>query len=324
MRIGLSSTGQLDWAQLFANVATAEKLGFESIWLAEHYFFRDAMVCIGALATTFKNLTFGTGIISPYTRNIGLLAMSAATLSEVTNGRFILGLGTNSRFWKPLGISDPHPLKTMRESVIAMQDAFDHSMLSGSSNATVEHSWPNLKLDFHFQHRIPIYIGAIGKKMLRLSTELADGVILSAGTSPEYASETSVLLNQPRDSPFEIASYIIALTDDKASTKKRAKERLVGLLSLQGRESMLGSRMAKDERIPKIREVLTSSGVSKAAELVGDDILEAVSISGSNGKCRERIQEYVDAGITLPILSPSGGTDFSELLVKCASGEVVH
>ena len=197
-------------------------------------------------------------------------------------------------------------------------------MLSGSSNATVEHSWPNLKLDFHFQHRIPIYIGAIGKKMLRLSTELADGVILSAGTSPEYASETSVLLNQPRDRPFEIASYIIALTDDKASTKKRAKERLVGLLSLQGRESMLGSRMAKDERIPKIREVLTSSGVSKAAELVGDDILEAVSISGSNGKCRERIQEYVDAGITLPILSPSGGTDFSELLVKCASGEVVH
>ena len=134
-------------------------------------------------------------------------------------------MGTNSRFWKPLGISDPHPLKTIRESVIAMQDAFDHSMLSGYSNATVEHSWPNLKLDFHFQHRIPIYIGAIGKKMLRLSTELADGVILSAGTSPEYASETSVLLNQPRDRPFEIASYIIALTDDKASTKKRAKER---------------------------------------------------------------------------------------------------
>jgi len=83
-KIGLSFTGQLTYSEMLANVKVAHEIGFHSIWLAEHYFYRDAIASISALCGKFDSLVFGTGIISPYTRHLGLLAMSAQTVSEIS------------------------------------------------------------------------------------------------------------------------------------------------------------------------------------------------------------------------------------------------
>ncbi|HZW56505.1 MAG TPA: LLM class flavin-dependent oxidoreductase [Nitrososphaerales archaeon] len=321
-KIGLSFTGQLSYNEMYSNVRRAKELGFSSIWLAEHYFYRDAFASIAALGSSFDGLTFGTGIVSPYTRHIGLLAMGAQTLSEITGGRFVLGLGTNSRFWKVLGISDPHPLGSIRESVTTLRSLLSGGATQLSRASEQQHEGGDAKLGFTTSTTVPIYIGAIGYRMLRLSAQIADGVLLSAGSAPEYAREAvSSLRRDLKESGrtnFEMASYIISLSDEDAKTRNQAKERLVGLLSLKGREKMLG-RMAHDERVPKMREVLASGGtVEAASRFIGDDILDHVSISGPPSRRREKVEEFREAGVSLPILSPVGGRDFSSLLESVA------
>ena len=320
-KIGLSFTGQLTFNEMFSNVKRARELGFSSIWLAEHYFYRDAFASIAALGTSFNGLTFGTGIVSPYTRNLGLLAMGAQTISEITGDRFILGLGTNSRFWKVLGISDPHPLHSIRESVTLLRKLLSGGTVRIPGAGGEEQKGADAKLGFG-SGAVPIYIGAIGERMLRLSAEIADGVVLSAGSSPEYAGEAVAALRRHlkesgrSDAPnFEMASYIISLSDEEPKTRGQAKERLVGLLSLEGREKMLGS-MKRDERVQKIREVLKSGGTAQqASRHVGDDMLDHVSVSGPSGRRREKVEEFRRAGVSLPILSPVGSTrDYGPLL----------
>ncbi|MDG6998171.1 MAG: LLM class flavin-dependent oxidoreductase [Nitrososphaerota archaeon] len=317
-KLGLSFTGQLSYVEMLRNVHQAEQIGFQSIWVAEHYFYHDALSTISALSPQFNRLLFGTGIVSPYTRHPGLLAMSAQTVSEISEGRFVLGIGTNSRFWKVLGIEDKTPLKTIRNSVEMLRRLLNGEVISEGGKVLEQEM---LKLGTSSKYYVPIYIGAIGPKMLRLAADIADGVILSAGSSPEHCkagakvmSESSHIQEIHRNgNNAEVACYIIACSDNDAKTRLRAKERLANLLSLEGREELLGS-MSKDERIPIIRAALRSDGTAAAARLIGDDMLDHVCVSGSRDQCVEKVQEYRRAGVTLPILSPVGGNNFEHLL----------
>ena len=76
----------------------AERSGFASAWAAEHYFHRDAIVTSAAILAGTKRLKVGTGVINPYTRHPALLAMTTSTLIEMTEGLFILGLGTSVKY----------------------------------------------------------------------------------------------------------------------------------------------------------------------------------------------------------------------------------
>jgi len=315
-RIGLSFTGQLSYEEMLRNVQDAETLGFHSVWIAEHYFYRDALSSISALSTKFQRLFFGTGIISPYTRHLGLLAMSAQTISEISEGRFVLGLGTNSRFWKVLGIEDKTPLKTIKDTVTKLRLLLKGETIS-HGRSTLEQE--RFQLGSSPKRNVPIYIGAIGPKMTQLAANIADGVILSAGAAPEHCRDRAKLMSASknesvsRNSNLEIACYVIACSDNEQKTRNKAKERLANLLSLEGREELLGG-MAGDKRIPAIRAKLRSHGTAEAAKLIGDDMLDLVCISGTADQCIEKVEEYRRAGVTLPILSPVGGNNFQHLL----------
>ncbi len=313
-RLGISFTGQLSYDEMIGNVTRAADFAYHSVWVAEHYFFRESMSLIASFATRFDKLVFGTGIVSPYTRHLGLLAMSAQTLSEISEGRFILGLGTNSRFWKVLGVNDKSPLKTMRKNVDQLR------LLFGTGGEGLEEG-KKFKMNFVTRFKIPIYLGAIGPRMLQLCADKADGVILSAGASPEYArravsiisSRRLVKSQNARSQDFEIACYIIACVDNDPKTRQKAKERLANLLSLPGREMLLGP-YASDQRIPKIRSTLFSKGSAEAAKMIGEDMLDSVCISGTPDKCLDMVEQYRNHGVTLPILSPVGGHNFQKLM----------
>src|SRR3989442_5725889 len=84
----------LPWTEVLDYVQTAEKLGFEAVFVAEAYSY-DSVSIMGALAVKTDRIKIGSGIFNVFSRSAALIAQSAGALDMLSNGRFILGLGTS-------------------------------------------------------------------------------------------------------------------------------------------------------------------------------------------------------------------------------------
>ena len=166
----------------------AEKKGFEAVWQAESRLVRDAIVPMAAFAAHTSTIKVGSGVINNWTRNIGLLASTLLTLDDLAPDRIICGIGA---WWDPLasnvGIRRRRPLLAMRETVDLLRK------LLALQNVTFEgefHQLNGVELDVvHGRseaRNVPIYIGATGPKMMELTGEIADGVVLNYCVPPNY------------------------------------------------------------------------------------------------------------------------------------------
>jgi 5,10-methylenetetrahydromethanopterin reductase len=162
-------------------VQYAEKRGFEAVWQAESRLVRDAIVPMAAYAAVTERLKVGSGVINNWTRNIGLLAATFLTLDDLAPDRVICGIGA---WWDPLardvGIERRKPLTAMRETVEILR------RLLNMERVTYHGEFVNvegIELDIVHGRReprnVPIMIGATGDKMMELTGEIADGVVLN-------------------------------------------------------------------------------------------------------------------------------------------------
>ena len=174
----------------------AESKGFEAVWQAESRLVRDAIVPMAAFAATTERIKIGAGVINNWTRNIGLLAATWLTLDDLAPDRMICGIGA---WWDPLaanvGIERRKPLLAMRETVEVLR------RLLRMENVTFHgefHNVTGIELDVVHGRReprnVPIYIGATGDKMMELTGEIADGVLLNYCVPPEYNDRALELL----------------------------------------------------------------------------------------------------------------------------------
>src|SRR5437762_2943590 len=118
-RLGILLMGPDAGAQVTAWAPAAEAAGAGSLWVSEDCFYPSAFALAAAAASATGSVPIGIGVVNPYTRHPALLAMEAATLSQLAPGRVILGLGTSNRDWieTRLGIPFREPLQTLRECV---------------------------------------------------------------------------------------------------------------------------------------------------------------------------------------------------------------
>ena len=166
----------------------AEDSGFDAVWQADSRLVREASVPMAAFAATTQRIKIGSGVVDVWTRNPARLASMFATLDDLAPGRILCGLGA---WWDPLatkvGVSRDRPLTVMREVVAAVR------ALLANETVTVDGYFVKLdgvELDYVYQDRkpkeVPIYIGATGMKMMELTGEIADGVVLNYLVSPDY------------------------------------------------------------------------------------------------------------------------------------------
>ncbi|UCF47130.1 MAG: LLM class flavin-dependent oxidoreductase, partial [Myxococcales bacterium] len=161
----------------------ARGLGYEEIWMAEVNG-GDSYALAGAVAQGVPGVPIGTAVVPAQTRTPMMHAMAAMTLSQLTDGNFILGIGLSSpnivRDWA--GQPYDQPLTRMREHIEVLRQ-----MLSGQKT-TYEGktlSVKSFRLGGPPVGRVPIYLGALNKNMLRLTGALCDGVCLNM--VPEFA-----------------------------------------------------------------------------------------------------------------------------------------
>ena len=158
----------------------AEEKGFDAVWQAESRLVRESTVPMAAFASVTETIKVGSGVADVWSRNPARLAATFSTLDDLAPGRVILGLGA---WWDPLaaavGIDRSKPLGVMREVVTAVR------ALLNNETVTVHGNYVHLdgvELDYVYQERrpkdVPIYIGATGMKMMELTGEIADGVVM--------------------------------------------------------------------------------------------------------------------------------------------------
>jgi 5,10-methylenetetrahydromethanopterin reductase len=183
MRFGISFDGGDSLDQLQPIVDLAESAGAANIWIASHLFRREPIACASLTLAASKRIGVALMALSPYAVHPVHATMAAATLDECFPGRVTLCFGVGApRDLEAAGIAAVQPLKTLEESV-----AVARALLAGETVAFAGQRFQVSGRRLATGARaVPIWLAASGARMLELAGRIADGVLLSAATSPEF------------------------------------------------------------------------------------------------------------------------------------------
>jgi len=298
-------------------VRYAESRGFEAVWQAESRLVRDAIVPMAAFAAVTKQIKIGSGVINNWTRNPAIIAATFSTLDDLAPGRILCGIGA---WWDPLarqvGIERRKPLQAMREVVETVR------RLLAMEKVTFEGEFVSVRdIEIDIVHGdrtpkdVPIYIGATGDRMMELTGEIADGVVLNYLVSPEYNTKALQLLEKGArklgrslDDVDRPQLVVCSLDQDRTRALDNARELVTQYLGQQP-HIMKASGVSSD-LLEEINRVMawpaTEEEIHRAMKLVPDDVVQLITASGTVDECRAKVQEYVDHGCTCPILYPLG------------------
>jgi 5,10-methylenetetrahydromethanopterin reductase len=299
-------------------VKYAEEKGFEAVWQAESRLVRDAIVPMAAYAAVTEKIKVGSGVINNWTRNIGLLASTFLTLDDLAPNRVICGIGA---WWDPLaknvGIDRRKPLTAMKETVIILKRllAMERVTFHGEF-IDVE----GIELDVVHGRKqprnVPVYIGATGSKMLELTGEICDGVVLNYCVPPEYNDNAMDMLERGAkkagrtlDDIDRPQLIVCSVDDDRNKAIDTTRELLTQYLAQQPHIAKAsGVSMSIVEEIQSILGwPATYEEIQKAKHLVPDDLIYKITASGKPEDAKAKVKEYIDKGCTCPILYPVGG-----------------
>ncbi len=295
----------------------AEKAGFEAVWFAESRLAREATVPMSAIAAVTEKIKVGSGVINNWTRNVGLCAATFSTLDQLAPGRVICGLGA---WWDPLasqvGVKRRKPLLAMREYLETMRK------LLAMETVTFKGEFVDVKdinLDIVHGSRkaidVPLYIGATGPKMLELSGEISDGVLLNYLVSTEYNQRALVsikkgadLAGRKMDDIDRPQLVVCSLDEDGDRAIWNAKKLVTQYLAQQPH---FGKAIGlKQDLLDEIRSIVswpaTSEDIEKAMPLVEDSVVQNIAAAGTPDECRAKVIEYIENGCTSPVLYPLG------------------
>jgi 5,10-methylenetetrahydromethanopterin reductase len=289
----------------------SEEKGYESVWIPEHYLFRDAFSTLGAIAVATKRIKLATGVVNLYTRHPALIAMSVATVSELSSGRAMLGVGTGVSFWieEQMGIKMEKPLSTMKEATQIIRKVLIGEKFTYNGQLF---TLKDMKLGFKPpQADVPIYIAAVKPKMLQLAAEIADGVILTAGCSLEYMKTVieniKIGAEKSGRDPHEIdvvAFLVCSVSEDSGAAKDATRELATFLLSRPDRaELMLAKENFDKEKLNLVKKQVQKSHLKRAGAYLTEAMIDSVTVAGTPQECRKKIREFRHAHVTLPVIT---------------------
>jgi 5,10-methylenetetrahydromethanopterin reductase len=300
----------------------AEEAGFGSFWVLEDPFFRGAFSLAAAVACQTESLRVGISVVNPYTRHPAITAMEFGALDEISGGRGVLGIGAGVRFWMEdqLHLAWEKPGRAMREMVDIIR------RLLGGEQLTYEGAvFALTDAALHFsptRSDPPIHLGVVGPKNLQMAGAIADGVILSTLSSPEYVrfaceqvKRGAARAGRALDG-FQVSAILpISLSNDAVQAREAIKPVLAILLGISVTEAtspLLSCVDFPEELLQQFRGRF--AGGDLAMDLVDDNIIDTFAIAGSPETCVRRMAEFVDAGLDIPIVFEIPGVSPKETI----------
>jgi len=284
-----------------------DEWGYEAIWMAETNG-PDSFSLAGALAVVTSRLTLGTAIVPVYNRSPAILAMSAATLADLSEGRFVLGLGSSSHAiigaWN--GIPFRAPLGHVRESVAIVRQA----LAGEKTDFSGEHFHSRgLRLGVRAPGPVPIYLAGLREKMLRLAGEVGEGLIINF----QPRSAMKQILEAYRAGASEagrdgsqdevVCRFQVAVTDDVPAARSLVRMAFGAYLAAPVYNKFI-AWCGFEAEARAIAEAFARGDRKAVAEAIHDDLIDRITILGTPDQCREKLAGFVEAGVTTPVLAP--------------------
>lgn len=333
-----------NWRETVDFVTEAERLGLDICWVAEAWG-SEAPSPLGYLAARTERMLLGSGIIQLATRTPAAIARAAITLSNISEGRFLLGLGPSGpQVIEGLhGVPFARPLGRMRETVEIVRMAATGEKIAYEGR---EFTLPlpggdakPMRLSMRAEHELPIYLATLSPKMLRLTGEVADGWL---GTSfvPEGAKEayfdhldaglatsgrTRADLDICQGAEVNFVEDEERLAEVVGSRKKELAFSLGGMGSASTNfYNQAYSRQGWADVAAAVRERWQAGDREGAAALVTDDMVLATTLIGTEGMVRDRLKVWRDAGVDTVRLYPAGDTVGARLATLGRAIELVR
>jgi 5,10-methylenetetrahydromethanopterin reductase len=303
--LSIASHSGLAPARIGALAGAAEQAGFTAVFVAEGH--GDALSLCHPVAAATSRVRVGTAITNAALRPPVLAAKTAAQLDQAAGGRFLLGLGVantvmNDRF----GIPPFAPLPMIEEyvgvirAVLRGEAGYDGTVFR---TGMVPLDSPPVRAD------LPVYLAALGPRMLELAGRIADGVILNLMT-PALAGQAARTVRAAaqaagRDpASVEIACVVhCCLSDDSAAAGAAARAMTLRYVLHPAAPRLFGEASG-DADLQAVRELVLAGDRAGAAGQVPQQVADGFVARGGAAQCAARLADYRAAGVDLPVLFP--------------------
>lgn len=313
MRFSLRLNNDMTPAKYEALAQAAEAAGFDQFWISHDLFLRSAAAILPLVARATSRIEIGSCIFNPYTLNPAELAMYAATMDEVSDSRFNLGLAAGAQdFLQWVGLAQERPLAAMRETIGAVR----RLLLGEVADVDGEFlQWrPEAYLRFSAPRLTPIYVGAMGPKMLGMAGELGDGVLPLLFPPEHYFNvkplvEAGAERRAPALDALDFAACIwVSLAEDREAARRPLAQK-IAYYGPSFSPLILGELGLTVEDFAPIQQALTVERNEAKALAMVDERMLRVGVMGQPSDVIARLEPLVAAGAQHLSFGPPLGPD---------------
>ncbi len=290
----------------FARIAVlAEEVGFDQLWVSNDLFWRSAPVLLAAASAATSRIALGAGVFNPVSMHVSEIAMAAATLHEVSGGRFLVGIGAGAdRFLDWAGLASPPPAPRTRKAIVELR-----SLLSGEAP-------PGWNAEGRLRTGpapVPIYVGAMGPRMLELAGEVADGALPLLFPPEHYAAAVAQIARGAhragRDpQSIDVAACVWCSIDDDRDRARRALAEKIAYYGPSFSPHLLERASISLDDFQPVMTAMSRGDVEHAAAIVTPHML-SLGIYGNAREVAERCTGLIAAGARHISFGPPLGPD---------------
>lgn len=340
MRTGVFLSYAGGFRETVEQVVELEKRGVGIALVPEAYSF-DAISQLGYLAAKTSTIELGTGVVPLYTRTPSLLAMTAAGLDYVSDGRFMLGIGTSGpQVMEGFhGVPFDAPLDRTREVVEICRQVWrrekvtfqgKHYQIPLSADRGTGLGKPLKIINPPVREDIPITIAALGPKNVELTAEIANGwqpVFFYPERADDVWGDALRAGKAKRDNALGDLDVMVGVSvaigenvEDRLQWAKPQLALYIGGMGAKGRNFYhnVATRYGFGEVADRIQELYLSGNKVEAIAAVPDELVRAVSLIGPQGYVKERVDAFREAGVTTLLATPvtADGAEYVDFVAQ--------
>jgi probable F420-dependent oxidoreductase len=289
-------------------VRRAEAAGYTDLWTGETSG-PDGFTPLALATEQTESMRLGTGVVGVFTRGPALLAQQAAALADASGGRFALGIGASSdrivEGWNDIPFE--RPLSRVSQTIDFLRTA-----LAGERTET------GFKLEQQPDFDIPIIVAALRGKMLELAVQKGDGAFSNFLPLSSVEKVTGAIQAAPDG--FELLCRFFCLPGDREQVEPLARFMFASYATVPVYAAFF-RWLGYEEKIAPMVKAWAAKDRQGAAAAAPWDLIEDVFLLGAPEQIRERLDAFVEKGVTLPVLLPIAQPDqFGELIEALGPG----
>jgi probable F420-dependent oxidoreductase len=316
MDYGIAVAGPL--RQIGPAAKSIEDAGFESCWVAETT--NSAFVAASVAIQATSRINVGTSLALAFPRSPTITAMTAWDLDELSSERFLLGLGTQVKRINEqrFSVRFEHPGPKLREYAQVLRTVW---AANRGDVGTHEGRFYTVTLpSFHARpdpsrRDVPIYFGAVGRGLARISGEVADGLLGHPLASPLYLREVikpalaegAERAGRSSQDCNLTATALVSISDDIEHARREAKLQIAFYATTRTYRAILELH-DRGGIVSDLRSAFAARDRERMIELIDDDLCDALAAAGSQGEVRDRVRRWENVADRIVLAAPWYGS----------------